>query len=125
MINFGHSDRGGACYKKRAMPTRTAAWPIEALPFEEILNPVVESFLDSEAGRAFDWSRSAIRQLYDRVDELGDQLQKKDPLLALIRDRFGEFDCLAICTSGFRDPQLKPEDVIWQSVEPPSSNPRM
>jgi len=125
MINFGHSDRGGACYKKRAMPTRTAAWPIEALPFEEILNPVVESFLDSEAGRAFDWSRSAIRQLYDRVDELGDQLQKKDPLLALIRDRFGEFDCLAICTSGIRDPQLKPEDVIWQSVEPPSSNPRM
>ena len=125
MINFGHSDPGGACYKKRAMPTRTAAWPIEALPFEEILNPVVESFLDSEAGRAFDWSRSAIRQLYDRVDELGDPLQKKDALLALIRDHFGEFDCLAICTSGIRDPQLKPEDVIWQSVEPPSSNPRM
>src|SRR4030095_4737287 len=125
MIYFGHSDPWGARYKGRAMLTRTAGWPIEALPFEEILNPVVESFLDSEEGRAFDWSRSAIRQLYDRVDELGDQLQKKDALLALIRDHFGEFDCLAICPSGIREPQLKPEDVIWQSVEPPSSNPRM
>ena len=83
------------------MSTRTATWPIEALPFEEILNPVVESFRDSEEGRAFDWSRSAIRQLYDRVDELGAPARKK-ALLALIRNQLGEFDCLAICTSGLR-----------------------
>jgi hypothetical protein len=44
------------------MLARTAAWTIEALRFEEILTPVVESFLNSEEDRAFDWSRSAIRQ---------------------------------------------------------------
>ena len=86
------------------MRMRTVAWPIEALPFEETLTPVVESFLDSE-DRAFDWSRSATRQLYDRVDELGDPLQKR-ALLSLISDQLGEFDCLAICTSGIRDSQL-------------------
>jgi len=100
------------------MSIRTAAWPIEALPFEEILNPVVESFLDSEEGRAFDWSRSAIRQLYDRVDELGDVAGKED-LLALIRDQLGEFDCLAICSSGVRHPLLVPENSMWE----PRSNP--
>ena len=63
------------------MPVRTSAWPIEAFPFEEILTPVVESFLDFEEGRAFDWSRSAIRQLHDRVGELG-TLPSKDALLA-------------------------------------------
>src|SRR5262245_56710727 len=102
MINFGHLTLRGPCYKKRAMTTRTASWPIEVFPFEEILNPVVESFLDSEEGRAFDWSRSAIRQLYDRVDELGDPLHKNE-LLGLIRDQLGEFDCLAICTAGIRE----------------------
>jgi len=100
------------------MSTRTAAWPLEALPFEEILNPVVESFLDSEEGREFDWSRSAIRQLYDRVDELGDE-PRKDELLALIRDQLGEFDCLAICNSGVRDPLLMPGNAMWE----PRSNP--
>jgi len=94
------------------MPARTAAWPIEALRFEEILTPVVESFRNSEEDRAFDWSRSAMRQLYDRVDELGDPLHRH-ALLALIRDQVGEFDCLAICTSGLRDPQLMPRDAIW------------
>jgi len=97
------------------MRTRTAAWPIEALPSEEILTPVVESFLDSEEDRAFDWSRSAIRQLYDRVDELDDPLHTHASL-ALIRDQFGEFDCLAIWTSGLRDPQLMPRDAIWPPV---------
>ena len=54
------------------MPVRTSAWPIEALPFEEILTPVVESFLGAEERGAFDFSRrSAIQQLYDRVDALG------------------------------------------------------
>jgi hypothetical protein len=78
------------------MPVRTSAWPIEALPFEEILTPVVESFLDAEERGAFDFSRSAIQQLYDRVDALG-ALPRENFLIALIRDRLGEFDCLAIC----------------------------
>ena len=104
------------------MPTRTAAWSIEALAFEDILNPVVESFLDCEEGRAFDWSRSAIRQLYDRVDELGTP-PYKSALLALIRDQLGEFDCLAICNSGFRHFQLMPGDARLQSLEPPAINP--
>jgi len=108
------------------MPTRTAPWPIEALPFEEILTPVVESFLDSEEDRAFDWSRSAIRQLYDRVDELGASPEKeaeKEALLTLIRDQLGEFDCLAICSSGVRDHQLMSGHARSHSIEPPASNP--
>jgi hypothetical protein len=104
------------------MLARTASWPIEALPFEDILNPVVESFLDSEEGRAFEWSRSAIRQLYDRVDELAAP-PHKDLLLALIRDQLGEFDCLAICNSGIRDPQLLPANAVWHSIESPAINP--
>jgi hypothetical protein len=100
------------------MSNRTGSWPIEALPFEEVLNPVVDSFLESEEGRAFDWSRSAIRQLYDRVDEL-DVSPEKEALLALIRDQLGEFDCLAICSSG----QLMPGSATSHSIEPPASNP--
>ena len=103
------------------MSNRTGSWPIEALPFEEVLNPVVDSFLESEEGRAFDWSRSAIRQLYERVDELGASPQK-DALLALIRDQLGEFDCLAICSSGFRQSRLIPGDAMWQSLQPPATN---
>ena len=86
------------------MPVRTSVWPLEALPFEEILTPVVESFLDAEERGAFDFSRSAIQQLYDRVDALG-ALPREDLLIDLIRDRLGEFDCLAICNSGFREPR--------------------
>ena len=59
------------------MAVRTSAWPLEALPFEEILTPVVESFLDIEERGAFDRSRSAIKQLYDRVDESGPISEKK------------------------------------------------
>ena len=91
------------------MAVRTSEWPIEALPFDEILTPVVESFLGIEEPGAFDWSRSAIKQLYDRVDELG-ALPRKNALLALIRNQLGEFDCLAICNSGVRDPLLLPGD---------------
>jgi len=90
------------------MPVRTSAWPIEALPFEAILTPVVESFLDIEKRGAFDFSRSAIQQLYDRVDQ-SSPVPGKHALLALIRNQLGEFDCLAICNSGFSDPLLLPE----------------
>ena len=99
------------------MSNRTGSWPIEALPFGEILNPVVESFLDSEEDRAFDWSRSAIRQLRDRVDELGAP-PPKNALLALIRDRLG----LAICNSGISDSQLMPGNTPSPLVEPPASS---
>ena len=93
------------------MLNKTASWPIEALPFEEILTPVIESFLDPQEGRAFDWSRSAIRQLSDRVDELA-PAPDKNALLALIRDQLGEFDCLAICSSGL----LVPASPMQQST---------
>jgi hypothetical protein len=120
LINFGHLTPIAPAIRK-AMLTRTASWPIEALPFEDILNPIVESFLDPEKGRAFDWSRSAIRQLYDRVDELAAP-PHKNVLLALIRDQLGEFDCLAICNSGIRDPQLLPANAVWHS-ESTANNP--
>jgi len=81
------------------MPIKTAAWPIEALAFEEILTIVVESFL--EEGRAFDWNRSATKQLYDRISEFDDSLPGRKDLLNLVRNLFGEFDCLAICSSAF------------------------
>ena len=97
------------------MPVRTSAWPIEALPFEEILTPVVESFLDIEERGAFDRSRSAIKQLYDRVDESG-PIPRKNALLALIRDRLGEFDCMAICNSGFREPRSVTGDDIGKPL---------
>ena len=97
------------------MSNRIGSWPIEALPFGEILNPVVESFLDSEEGRAFDWSRSAIRQLCDRADELGAP-PPKNALLALIRDQFG----LAICNSGISDSQLMSGNTISPLIEPPA-----
>ena len=103
------------------MFNRTGSWPIEALPFEELLAPIIESFLDPEEGRAFDWSRSAIRQLYDRVDELV-PAPDKDALLALIRDQLGEFDCLAICSSGLRDP-LTPGNSMQPSMELPTIHP--
>jgi hypothetical protein len=80
-----------------SMPVLTATWPIEALPFEEALTPVVESFLAQ--CEAFDMSRSAVSQLYERVNELEDSASK-DALLDLVSNVFGEFDCLAICTSG-------------------------
>ena len=89
------------------MPVRTSAWPIEALPFEEVLTPIVESFLDAEEPGAFEFSRSAIQQLYDRVNALG-ALPRENLLIALIRDRLGEFNCLAICNSGFREPRTVP-----------------
>ena len=98
------------------MSTRTGSWPIEALPFGEILNPVGESFLDSEEGRAFDWSRSAIRQLYDRADELGAP-PPKNVLLGLIRDRLG----LEICSnSGISDSQLMLGNTTSPLIEPPA-----
>ena len=96
------------------MAVRTSAWPIEALPFEEILTPVVESFIDIEERGAFDYSRSAIKQLYHRVDELG-ALPTKNVVLALIHNQLGEFNCLAICSSGLRDPVVLPET---RSVKP-------
>lgn len=120
MINFGHLTLVALAIN-RVMLNRTASWPIEALPFEEILVPVIESFLDPEEGRAFDWSRSAIRQLYDRVDELAPAPDKNE-VLALIRDQLGEFDCLAICSSSLRYP-LIPGNSMQQSIDLPTLHP--
>jgi hypothetical protein len=79
------------------MAVLTTNWPIEALAFEEALTSVAESFLTQ--GKAFNMSRSAVRQLYERVEELEDSASKV-ALLDLVSNVFGEFDCLAICTSG-------------------------
>ena len=46
----------------------------------------------------------------------------KDALLALIRDQLGEFDCLAICSSGLRDP-LIPGNSMQPSMELPTIHP--
>ena len=95
------------------MPVRTSAWPLEALRFEEILTPVVESFLDAQEPGGFDFSRSAIQQLYDRVDALG---ALENSLIDLIRDRLGEFNCLAICNSGFKEPRRVTGNDMWQAA---------
>ena len=95
------------------MSNRTGSWPIEALPFGEILNPIVESFLGSEQDRAFDWSRSAIRQLCDR--ELG-ALPPKNAGLDSIRGRLG----LAICNSGISDSQPMLGNTTSPLIEPPT-----
>jgi hypothetical protein len=98
------------------MATRT----IRTLAFEEVLNPVAKSFLDADEGRAIDWSRSAIRQLYDRVDEWGAS-PHKNAARALISDQRGEFDCLAICNSGISDFQLMPGNSMLPLIGPPTS----
>ena len=79
------------------MPVRKETWPIDALPHEEVLTPVVESFLAE--GFEFDFNKSGIRQLYDRIDELAEAATKAN-LLDLVSNILGELDCLAICTSG-------------------------
>ncbi len=79
------------------MPVRKETWPIEALPNEAALTPVVESFLAE--GFEFDFSQSGIRQLYDRIDELAEAATKAT-VLDLVSNILGELDCLAICTSG-------------------------
>src|SRR5262245_45829997 len=79
------------------MPVRKETWPIEALPHEEALVPVVESFLAE--GFEFDFRQSGIRQLYDRIAELAEAATKAH-LLDLVSNILGELDCLAICTSG-------------------------
>jgi hypothetical protein len=79
------------------MPVKKETWPIEALPHEEALIPIVESFL-AEGGE-FDFSQSGMRQLYDRIDELAEAATKAN-LLDLVSNILGELDCLAICTSG-------------------------
>jgi hypothetical protein len=120
VINFGHLILLAPVIK-RPMSNRTRSWPIESLPFEELLAPIIESFRDPEEGRGFDWSRSAIRQLYDRVEELV-PAPDKDALLALIRDQLGEFDCLAICSSGLRD-RLIPGNSTQPSMDLPTIHP--
>ena len=80
------------------MPVRNETWPIEALPHEEALTPVVESFLVE--GLEFDFSQSGVKQLYDRIDQLAEEATKAN-LLHLVSNLLGELDCLAICTSGF------------------------
>ena len=79
------------------MPVRKETWPIEALPHEKALTPVVESFLAE--GFEFDFSQSGMRQLYDRIDELAEATTKAN-LFDLVSNILGELDCLAICTSG-------------------------
>jgi hypothetical protein len=96
------------------MAVLTTNWPIEALPFEEALTPVAESFLTQ--GKAFNMSRSAVSQLYDRVEELEDSASKV-ALLDLVSNVFGEFDCLAICTSGILESgSNNEEENTWRRV---------
>ena len=63
------------------MPMRKETWPIEALPNEAALAPVVESFLAE--GFEFDFSQSGIRQLYDRIDELDGNQGKHLPIYSV------------------------------------------
>ena len=84
------------------MAIRKQVWPIEALAHEEALKPVVESFLTE--GYEFDFSRSGVQQLYDRIDELAEEATKAN-LLWLVSNILGELDCLSICTSAFVEPK--------------------
>ena len=96
------------------MAVLTTNWPIEALRFEEALTPVAESFLTQ--GKAFNMSRSAVRQLYERVEELEDSASKV-ALLDLVSNVLGEFDCLSICTSGILEPgSNNEEENTWRRV---------
>ena len=78
------------------MSVRKETWPIEALPHEEALTPIVYRFGQTSRVRL---RQSGIRQLQDRNDELAEAATKAN-LLDLVSNILGELDCLAICTSG-------------------------
>lgn len=75
-------------------------WPVTAWRFQEVIAAAVESF--SLQGRAFDYRRSALQQLRERLLEL--QLPDQMEALVVVTNELTERECSDICLS--RRPEL-------------------
>ena len=71
-------------------------WPPQAWPYQEVIAAAVESF--SREGRRFDYSRSASRQLQQRIVELR-HLPKRLEALVVVSHELTERECYDICLS--------------------------
>lgn len=74
-------------------------WPTAAWRFQEVIAAAVESF--SRQGRTFDFRRSALQQLRERILEL--PLPDQMEALVVVNNELTEGECLDICFS------LRPE----------------
>ena len=74
-------------------------WPTVARRFQEVIAAAVESF--SRQGRSFDYRRSALQQLRERILEL--PLPDQMEALVVVNNELTESECVDICFS------LRPE----------------
>ena len=74
-------------------------WPTVARRFQEVIAAAVESF--SRQGRSFDYGRSALQQLRERILEL--RLPDQMEALVMVNNELTERECFDICFS------LRPE----------------
>jgi hypothetical protein len=74
-------------------------WPTVARRFQEVFAAAVESF--SRQGRSFDYRRSALQQLRERILEL--PLPDQMEALVVVNNELTEGECVDICFS------LRPE----------------
>ena len=81
------------------MPVDLFRWPPQAWPFQEVIAAAVESF--SRQGRTFDYRRSALQQLRERILEL--PLPDQMEALVMVNNELTERECFDICFS------LRPE----------------
>jgi hypothetical protein len=70
-------------------------WPTAVRRFQEVIAAAVESF--SRQGRTFDYRRSALQQLRERILELSlpDQMEA----LVVVNNELTERECVDICFS--------------------------
>ena len=71
-------------------------WPPQAWPYQEVIAAAVESF--SNEGRPFDYSKSASRQLRERIVELY-RFPKRLEALVVVSHELTERECFDICLS--------------------------
>ena len=70
-------------------------WPRAVWKFQDIIAVAVESF--SRQGRTFDYGRSALQQLRERILEL--RLPGRMEALAVVNNELTERECVDICLS--------------------------
>ena len=71
-------------------------WPRAVWGFQEVIAAAVESF--SRQGRTFDYGRSALQQLRERILEL--RLPDQMEALVVVKNELTERECIDICLSG-------------------------
>jgi hypothetical protein len=82
------------------MPVDLSAWPRHALPHKEVIGAAVESFVVFPEHRAFQRTRPARKQLYERIEDLG-IIPNQPAALQFVREELTELECLNICLSKY------------------------